>query len=215
MQQFLSRKMLTVECAMLVLALPTALYFIHSRGALFLTLWGLALIAVVIMRKEGAWQGKEIFRTVALRGKEMRMMLTRFAVIAGVMGLLTFMFEPERFLSMPRERPELWVKIMLFYPLLSVLPQEIIFRTFFFRRYAPLFPNAHGMVLVSGVAFGYAHLILQNWVGIISCTIGGLLFAHTYYKSRSLALVWLEHTLYGCFVFTIGLGWYFYSGAVR
>jgi DNA-binding transcriptional LysR family regulator len=31
---------------------------------------------------------------------------------------------------------------MLFYPLLSAYPQEIIFRTFIFHRYQPLFPNS-------------------------------------------------------------------------
>jgi hypothetical protein len=48
----------------------------------------------------------------------------------------------------------------------------------------------------------------------VSSFFGGLLFAHTYHTSKSLALVWLEHTLYGWTLFTLGLGWYFYHGNV-
>ena len=45
---------------------------------------------------------------------------------------------------------------------------------------------------------------------------GGLFFADTYAKTRSLAAVYFEHALYGCYLFTIGLGFYFYHGnAVR
>ncbi len=44
---------------------------------------------------------------------------------------------------------------------------------------------------------------------------GGWLFADTYRQSRSLWLVCLEHALYGDLIFTIGLGTFFYHGAVR
>jgi hypothetical protein len=44
--------------------------------------------------------------------------------------------------------------------------------------------------------------------------IGGWFFAETYARTRSMRLVWLEHALYGCLVFTIGLGDYFYHGNV-
>lgn len=34
-----------------------------------------------------------------------------------------------------RERSILWVAVLLLYPILSALPQELIFRVFFFHRY--------------------------------------------------------------------------------
>ena len=39
------------------------------------------------------------------------------------------------------------------------------------------------------------------------------MFATTYQRYRSLALVCLEHAIYGCLIFTLGLGWYFYGAA--
>ena len=102
--------------------------------------------------------------------------------------------------------------VVLFYPLLSVIPQEIIFRSFFFRRYEQLFNTPNKIILFSGLAFGWVHILLLNWVAVIFSAVGGIIFASTYNRTKSLALTCLEHALYGCFIFTIGLGFYFYHG---
>jgi len=44
---------------------------------------------------------------------------------------------------------------------------------------------------------------------------GGWLFGGTYRRSRSLGLVCLEHALYGDLIFTVGLGQYFFHGALH
>ncbi|MEK8021825.1 MAG: hypothetical protein VSS75_033535 [Candidatus Parabeggiatoa sp.] len=51
--------------------------------------------------------------------------------------------------------------------------------------------------------------MFANWIAIILSFISGLFFAQTYYKTRSALLVTIEHILYGNFLFTIGLGWFF------
>jgi uncharacterized protein len=43
---------------------------------------------------------------------------------------------------------------------------------------------------------------------------GGLLFAWRYKTTGSLFTSSLEHALYGCWFFTIGIGQYFYHGRV-
>lgn len=58
-------------------------------------------------------------------------------------------------------------------------------------------------------------MVLQNWLAVAMTMAGGGLFAWRYDRSRSLAAVWVEHALWGCLIFTIGLGRYFYLGAVR
>lgn len=102
---------------------------------------------------------------------------------------------------------------MVLYPLLSVLPQEFLFRAFFFHRYQPLFGEGAGIVLASALAFGFVHIIFGNWLAVVLSFFGGLLFATTYRLNRSMPLVWLEHALFGNLIFTIGLGRYFSSGA--
>ena len=71
------------------------------------------------------------------------------------------------------------------------------------------------MVLASSVVFAYAHVLFINPVAPTLSFIAGLIFASTYMKTRSLALVSIEHGLYGNAMFIIGLGWYFYSGSMR
>jgi hypothetical protein len=65
--------------------------------------------------------------------------------------------------SFPRHNPRFWALVMLAYPILSVYPQELIFRTFFFHRYAPLLPSSPLMMVVNGLAFGWAHILLRHW----------------------------------------------------
>ena len=56
--------------------------------------------------------------------------------------------------NFPRATPFFWALVMLLYPLLSVYPQEIIFRSFLFHRYAIIFPKPWLMVAVSAGLFG-------------------------------------------------------------
>ena len=63
------------------------------------------------------------------------------AVTAVVAGLLVWLLVPGQALALPRRAPGLWVAILALYPFLSALPQELIFRVLFFRRYGGLFPG--------------------------------------------------------------------------
>lgn len=120
---------------------------------------------------------------------------------------------PASFLSFPRRVPDLWLTIMAVYPLLSVLPQEVVYRTFFFHRYGPLFGRRRWTaIIVNAALFGFGHIIFGNWIAVAGTFLAGLLFAYRYDSTRSLWAVWIEHSLYGCLVFTVGLGRYFFTG---
>jgi uncharacterized protein len=56
-------------------------------------------------------------------------------------------------------------------------------------------------------------VIFGNWIAVALCAIGGLLFAFTYQNSGSLLLTCIDHALFGNFLFTIGLGQFFYHGS--
>ena len=74
------------------------------------------------------------------------------------------------------------------YPLLSALPQELVFRPLFFRRYGHLFPDGRIALLANGALFGLAHLMFWNWPAVLLSTAGGLIFAHAYARRGSFAL---------------------------
>jgi len=102
--------------------------------------------------------------------------------------------------------PKLWIFILLFYSLFSVYPQEVIYRTFFFKRYQSLFKNTYLLVFINALLFSLAHLFFKNLIVILLTFLGGILFALTYNKTRSTLLVTIEHSIYGCWLFTVGMG---------
>jgi membrane protease YdiL (CAAX protease family) len=116
--------------------------------------------------------------------------------------------------NLVRAHPLLWALIMLLYPVLSVYPQGVIYRAFLMRRYQPLFGSDWGLILASAVAFSLMHLIFRNPIALILTFVGGLLFAWRYRQTGSLVVSSFEHALYGCFLFTLGLGRYFYARAI-
>ena len=117
---------------------------------------------------------------------------------------------PFKFLNLPRSHFFLWLLIMILYPVLSAFPQEIVYRSFFFKRYGNLFKNKKVLIFVNAFLFSFAHIIYLNPIVILFTFIGGLIMAESYSKHNSLIKVSIEHGLYGDIVFTSGLGAYFY-----
>jgi membrane protease YdiL (CAAX protease family) len=136
-----------------------------------------------------------------------------FVVAGGMLTLGIALLRPELFLALPRHRPGLWLLVVVLYPVLSVYPQELIFRTYLFHRSQGLLRRPWQAVVASALVFGLAHLLLGNWIAPVMCILGGLLFARTYQRTGSTLVACLEHALWGDLVFTIGLGRFFYGGA--
>jgi membrane protease YdiL (CAAX protease family) len=102
---------------------------------------------------------------------------------------------------------------MVLYPVASVYPQGVVYRLFLFERYRGLFGGGWGIVLASAAAFAFMHVVFRNPLAIALTLPAGLLFAARYWQTGSLAVSSLEHALYGCAIFTVGLGRWFYHGA--
>ncbi len=137
----------------------------------------------------------------------------RFLFLGVLLTVTARVFFPESFLSFPRKNVRMWLMVMGLYPFLSALPQELIYRSFFFHRYRMLL-SPFWLFVMSSFLFAHLHIFYWNGIALSFALIGGVLFSHTYVRSRSLLLVWFEHTLYGCLLFTVGLGRFFYHGAI-
>ncbi len=196
----LGRVFLWAEFLLLFGLGPLLILLLRQPGILFLLLWGGGLACWAASRSAPRGEARDLGR-----------MLARFALCGTVLTIATWALAPALFLSLPLQRPLFWALIMVLYPLLSVWPQEIIFRRYLFHRYERLFGNQ--ITTASAITFGYAHIIFLNPLAVALTLAGGLIFARSYAQTRSLKLTGLEHALYGCLVFTIGLGRYFYTGA--
>lgn len=131
---------------------------------------------------------------------------------AGIFAVALLAGGPNGLFFFPRTHPRVWLVIVSLYPLLSAYPQEVMYRTFFFHRYAGLFRTPTQLLVTNALLFGWAHILVHNAVAMALTTVGGVLFALTYQRSRSTLLVAAEHALYGDFVFSVGIGGMFVNG---
>ncbi|WP_299122482.1 CPBP family intramembrane glutamic endopeptidase [uncultured Winogradskyella sp.] len=135
-----------------------------------------------------------------------RQTLIKLLVITAITSLYMLIVDKENLFIVIRTKPLLWVIILFVYSLFSVYPQELIYRTFFFQRYESLFKNESIFILVNAALFSLAHIFFKNSVVMFLTFIGGILFALTYKKTKSTLLVSIEHAIYGCWLFTVGMG---------
>jgi uncharacterized protein len=192
-------------------ALPVLLALVPTRVVLpSLLIAGGASLAVLLADR--SFDRRQLWNRAGA-WPHLRMVLLRALALAAGLLAMTALLLPGSLLQLPRTRPVLWVAVLVLYPVLSVYLQELIFRAFFFHRYAVLFASERARVLASAVAFALAHLVMRNLFALVLSFIGGVLFARTYARSRSLLLVGLEHALLGDAIFTVGLGSYFFDGA--
>lgn len=210
-----SRLYLGVECALLFVALPLLLVLVrYGFGRLIVpSLVVLGLFCAVLLWRDPAFDHRRLWRFQAWRPHLRRIGLS-FLVGATAVFIVLALAAPERLFGMLRDEPRVYVAILLIYPLFSAYPQEVIFRAFFFHRYRPLFTTTTARVLASSVAFALAHLFFANWIAPTLTLLGGVLFSFTYARTRSVVAASVEHALWGAFMFTVGLGSYFYGAAI-
>jgi hypothetical protein len=156
-------------------------------GAAWLYLW-----------RQPTFDRGNLWRAGALRSA-LPSILALSAAVAVLMIVAVAIWDPDRLFALPREAPLRWILIAVLYPLLSVYPQEVLFRAFLLHRYAP--------------AFGFAHIIFGTIISVVLTVVAGWMFARRYQRTRSLLTASLEHALYGVLAFSVGLGVLFYHGA--
>ncbi len=202
-----------IECALLFGVGP-ALIDLRTLGRVLIPLllvFGACCLVALLMDK--GFDRKRLWSWRAMARDLPRVVLI-FVGFGTLIGAFTAIFFPDRLFGFMIGNTRLWVMVMVLYPFFSVYPQEVIYRAFFFRRYRDVFRTPWQMIAASGIAFGWAHIVLENWIAVGMCTVGGVLFGWTYHRTRSTLAASVEHALYGDLIWTIGLGWFFYAGSV-
>ena len=132
--------------------------------------------------------------------------LLKFLFIVIVTVLYVWFTDKIQLFNVVKSKPLLWVVILFVYSIFSVYPQEIIYRTFFFKRYRSLIRNEYVFIFINALVFSLGHIFFSNFLVMILTFFGGLLFAFTFSKTKSTVLVSIEHAIYGCWLFTVGMG---------
>jgi len=228
MKYWKSKPWLIVELLLLFLGLPIFLAVMQWRSVLFGILWGAAVGCLLFLLWDRSFNRKQLWDWKGL-AKYWRVIVLRWVVMSGVLALMLWLvIPPVPMESLPefttredlrgsdpmqwswfgfvRSSPLFYCMVCLVYPIASVIPQNIIYRVFFFHRYESVLGSGWVLILTNAAAFGMGHLMFGNWVAPVLTGLGGIMMAHTYRKTRSAAASWAEHSLYGDFVWTIGIG---------
>ena len=208
-----SRGRRSVEALLLFVAAPLVHVAFFQTLGVFAPLATVTAVGVLLLAVTPGWRWGELIDLASLHG-QWRLILGFTAIAAAVIFGLVFALIPHRLFGLPRYMPETWVMVMIFYPIVSVLGQELLFRPLFFRRYGDLFAGPVTLVLANTGVFALTHAFYQNWVALTLTFLGGLIFAEVYRRTRSFPLVFLLHSFAGQLIFTSGLGVYFYHGAI-
>jgi membrane protease YdiL (CAAX protease family) len=207
----MTRFWLLVEFLVLFVGLPLGFRFSPVRLPALPVLWLVAGYAWWRLWREPGFDRGRMWNAAPLAG-QLGSILVIFGVAAGLIWLGVRWWRPELEWSFVRERPVLWAAVMVLYPVLSVYPQGVLYRAFLMERFGVLFPGKWPLVLASAAAFGFLHIIFRNPLAVGLTFAGGILFAARYFETGSLMTSSVEHALYGCWLFSVGLGEYFYHG---
>jgi uncharacterized protein len=204
---------LVLELLLIFIGLPLAFDQLLHRGysrLLFPGMWALASWACLALARDPSFDWQQLLVLPKLDAN------LAVVLLRTTLAVLTLALAARRLGYAPPKIP-LAIRLLIFtlYPLLSVLPQGLIWRVFFVQRYSPLFGSGVTLLLVGALAFAFAHIIFRNPIAVAVTIIGGACFAHTYLSTGSMLLADFEHAVDGLAVFSFGFGRFLYLGAAR
>lgn len=177
---------------------------------MFPALFAVTALGLALLAATPGFSWRELARG-RLRWGEVAAFAALTAAVAGAVVALT---APGSAFFLLRHNPGLLALILLLYPVLSALPQELVFRPLFFRRYGPILPQGAAALWLNAAVFAWAHLLFWNGIVLAMTFAGGLVFAHAYRVRGSFAQAVVLHAVAGNILFAFGLGIFFYTGNV-
>jgi membrane protease YdiL (CAAX protease family) len=196
------------------LAAPVAMAVLLPPRMMFPVLFTVTGVGLVLLHVTPGFSWRELFAGAGRIG--WRFVLAFCAVTLAVGAVVIWLTVPEAFGFLIRQNPGLMLMIAVLYPVLSALPQELVFRPLFFRRYGALLPQGPtAQIVLNAGVFSFAHLMYWSWIVAAMTFSGGLAFAWAYRVRGNFPEAVLLHSLAGIIVFALGLGVYFYSGNVQ
>ncbi len=210
------RVWLRIECVMLFFMVPIALFwFRHLLAFKLMPVLLCAATGCLIYLFSDKTFDRSVLWNMQNMSSRMRQVLLTCLGISICLGIFTYLMYEERFFVFPIDRPNAVLTFVLMYPLLGALPQEIIFKGFFFHRYASIFSGPVSLVVLNGVSFGLFHLWYANVIAPVLSVFAGMILGCRYVKTKSLLITSIEHSVLGICLYMIGLGWFFYSGSIQ
>jgi membrane protease YdiL (CAAX protease family) len=201
------------EFIFLYLVLPLIVILDFIPVPLLLILLALGITVHLFLRYDPAFDRNNFYNWKSGK-KEIGRIILLFVPMAAIMVVLIWQTDRTKLFYLPSTNPLFLLMISIFYPVFSVVPQGLAYRALFFHRYGNLFPGNTLRIVISAILFSFGHILYKNALVLLLAFFAGLIFAYRYYKTKSLMISVLEHSLYGVWLFTCGLGYFFVSSFV-
>ena len=199
-----SNRFKIIEFFVAFILIPVSFVFDYSHS-LKLVVGCLGFLYVVFVLLKVEKQKFQISKTIKWT-RFWRVTVTKLISIGLITTFYVWLTQPKSLFSVLINKPLVWLLILFIYAVFSVYPQELIYRTFFFKRYRNFFKNEKVLIFINAAVFSLGHLFFRNMLVVVLTFLGGILFAFTFNKTKSTLLVSIEHGLYGCWLFTVGIG---------
>jgi uncharacterized protein len=205
------RLLLWAEFLALFVAVPLVIAVALPPSAMFSALFAATVVGVILLH----WTRGFRWSDLSAGGIDWRA-VGAFSAVTFVcaLGVALATTPGGDVLAFARNQWPLLIMIVVLYPVLSALPQELVFRPLFFRRYCAILPGGWAGIVLNAALFSFAHLMYWSAIVAGMTFFGGLAFAWAYARRGSFPMAVVMHALAGQIVFALGLGLFFYSGNV-
>ena len=203
---------LMAEFGALYIGAPLAMALFLPPGQLFTALAIFSLAGMALLWFTGGFQWRSL-----VRGWRRMPWLEVIGIAAATLGagwLILSWSHPHALFLMLQTRPDFLLVIVALYPILSALPQELIFRPLFFHRYGAILPAGKAAIALNAFVFSFAHLMYWSWIVALMTFVGGWIFGRAYLR-HGFPAAFVLHAVAGNILFAIGMGAYFYTGNVQ
>lgn len=191
-------------------AIPLGIAVFLPASTMFPALFALTALGLVLLHLTPGFHWSDL-----TRGRVNLRVLALFAAVTFACAFaVSWVTTGGRPFAFAAGNPGLMLMILALYPILSALPQEVVFRPLWFRRYGALMPGGIPGLVLNAAVFSFAHLMYWSWIVAAMTFAGGLAFAWAYAQRGSFPLAVALHAVAGQIVFLLGLGMFFYSGNV-
>ena len=196
---------LKFELFFIYLFLPFFILIFHSKILIFTLMYCVFIFSFLKLKNDESFEFKSLTKKI-----NWKISFISFFVFLIFSYFYVLFYDPTLLFSFPKNNFLLWVTVMFIYPFYSVIPQEIVYRVYFYQRYKKLFSgNLLLLTLLNLFFFSFAHIVFNNPHAILITAIASPIFSYLYIKESFFTCV-LVHSFGGQIIFTLGLGRYFY-----
>ena len=205
----INQKRLFLEFFIIYFLIPLIITMQYRELLLFPFLLIIFLISIILLKLNKNFNFRKLLKKIVWK-TVVKSFLSFFAFIF----IYILFLDKDLLFQLPANNPRIWVLAMIIYPVVSVIPQEFIFRVLFYQRYAKLFSfEKNYIILINSIAFGFAHIVFINFHAIILSILASTIFSIVYLRNSFFTCI-IVHSLAGQLIFTLGLEKYFFSGTI-